>query len=484
MKYTSIIFLFILYGTIVSAQNKMTFSLSEAQDYAIEHNKTLQNARSDVSASDLKIKESISQGLPQVDASLDWMTYFGYEMEFDLSMGEGEDVNFSPDQITQATMQTINEFSGMPEMGISGVTPQDIYNYQAGTHFESLLSGMMESPKIKMTDASTAKLQIGQLIFSGQYWAGIKAAKLGKVIAEQGLENSILDIKESVTNSYIMVLITEQSIGTLKKSIESLNEIKGHTQNMYEAGLAEQTDVDQLSIQVNMLQNNLRSMERGLKMVRSMMKFQLGLDYTTEIELTEDLDQILEKLNPTAPVGAFNVENNIMFQLSKTQVDITEKMVDIERWSYAPTITGFYTYNQKLLTTGFDMTPNNMAGITMNLPIFQSGSRKFKISQARIELDKAELSNLMVKEQLELQQQQLEYDLLTAIENYETQKENVEIAKRVFDNVQNKYEQGMVSSLELTQTNNNYIQAESNFIQSIMSLLQARLAIDKLYNQL
>jgi outer membrane protein TolC len=253
---------------------------------------------------------------------------------------------------------------------------------------------------------------------------------------------------------------------------------------MYEAGLAEQTDVDQLSIQVNMLQNNLRSMERGLKMVRSMMKFQLGLDYTTEIELTEDLDQILEKLNPTAPVGAFNVENNIMFQLSKTQVDITEKMVDIERWSYAPTITGFYTYNQKLLTTGFDMTPNNMAGITMNLPIFQSGSRKFKISQARIELDKAELSNLMVKEQLELQQQQLEYDLLTAIENYETQKENVEIAKRVFDNVQNKYEQGMVSSLELTQTNNNYIQAESNFIQSIMSLLQARLAIDKLYNQL
>ncbi len=483
MKNTTIIILFILYGTIVSAQNRMSFSLSEAQDYALEHNKTLQNARSDINSSELKVKEAISQGLPQVSATLDWMTYFGYEMEFNFGMG-GDDINFTPDQIADASTQTLNEFSGVPMMGLNPVTQQDLYNYQAGSFFESQLSGMMPATSIKMTDASTAQLQVAQLIFSGQYWAGIKVARLGRIIAEQGLENSVLDIKESVTNSYIMALITEQSIATFKQSIESMNEIKGHTQNMFEEGMAEQTDVDQLSIQVNMLQNNLRSMERGLKMVHNMMKFQLGLNYTIKIQLSDKLDDVLSSIDPTAPVGDFIVDNNILYQLTQTQIDITQEMVDMERWAYAPTITGFYAYNQKLLTTGFDMTPNNMAGITMNVPIFQSGTRKHKVAQARIELDKAELNKLMVKEQLELQQQQLVFDLMSAIENYDTQKENVEIAKRVFNNVQNKYEQGMASSLDLTQTNSNYLQAESNYIQSMMALLQARLAIDKLYNQL
>jgi outer membrane protein TolC len=90
----------------------------------------------------------------------------------------------------------------------------------------------------------------------------------------------------------------------------------------------------------------------------------------------------------------------------------------------------------------------------------------------------------MLKEQLEIQQDQLLADLKSAIENYEAQEKNVEIANRVYENIKRKYEEGMVSSLELTQTNNNYLEAESNYIQSLMTLLQAKVAIDKLYNQL
>lgn len=483
MNYKLIILLFILYGTTLAGQDKVSFSLNEAQDYAIEHNKTLQNARNDIALSERKIKETISQGLPQVDASVDWMTYFGYEMEFNFNM-DGGAPDFTVEQIQEATTQTLGQFAGMPAMGLNPVTPQDIYNYQAGSYFESQLTAMMPATTIKMTDASTAKLQIGQLIFSGQYWVGIKVAKLGKVIAEQGLENSVLDIKEAVANSYTMALITAQTIETFKQSIDNLNEIKMHTGKMFEAGMAEQTDVDQLSIQVNMLENNLRSMNRSLKMLHNMIKFQMGIDYSVELELSDKLDNVMAQMNPTAPVGEFDIALNPMFQLTQTQIEITEKMVDMEKMAYAPTITGFYAYNQKLLTTGFDMTPNNLAGVTMNVPVFQSGTRKHKVAQAQIELDKAQLSQSMLKDQLQLQFQQLVFDLNNAIENYEAQKENVDIAKRVFNNIKNKYEQGVASSLDLTQSNSNYLQAESNYIQSMMSLMQARLAIDKLNNQL
>lgn len=475
MKYKLLTLTLLLLGATLHGQEVVKLSLNEAQAYAVEHNKTLENARLDISSSEAKVKETIAQGLPQIDATLDWMTYFGYEIEFGFSMGGG-DFTPSPDQMADAWNKTSAQYPT--------VTQQDLQIYQAGSFFEQQISSMMPASTIKMTDASTAAVQLGQLIFSGQYWAGIKVAKLGTKIAEQGFENSVLDIKESVTNSYLMALVTQQSIETLEASIDNLNAVKKHTAMMYKAGMAEQTDVDQISIQVTMLENNLRSMQRGLSMTYSMLKFQLGLQSSNELKLTNNLDDVTNELNPLKASNTFDVTNNITYQLTSTQSELTEKMLEMEKWSYAPTISGFYTYNQKLLTTGFDMTPNHMAGVSLSVPIFSSGSRKHKVTQARIELDKARINQEMLKEQLEIQQDQLLSDLKSAIENYEAQEENVKIANRVYENIERKYEQGMVSSLELTQTNSNYLEAESNYIQSLMTLLQAKVAIDKLYNQL
>jgi outer membrane protein TolC len=479
------VILLILLLPIASAfsQEKLQLSLSEAQNYAIEHNKTLQNARLDVTLSERKIKETIAQGLPQLDASLDWMTYFGYEMEFP-GFGGGGSYDFTPQQLQDATMATLSAFPGNSLIGLQPVTNQDLYNYSAGSYYSGMLQGMMPPTTIKMTDASTAKLQVGQLLFSGQYWTGIKVARLGKKIAEQGLENSILDIKESVTSTYMMALVTAQTIETFKKNIENLKQIKGHTENMFTTGMAEQTDVDQISIQVTMLENTQRSMERGLQMIYSMLKFQLGLETNDELTLADSIETVIAKTNPTNSVQTFDITNNIVFKLMETQESLTEKMVDMQKMAFAPTITGFYAYNQKLLTTGFDMTPNHVAGVTMSLPLFSGGKRNHQLAQAKIQLNKVQINKSMVEEQLAIQQKQLQLDLKTAIENYNSQKDNVEVARRVYANIQNKFKQGVASSLDLTQSNNNYLQAESGYIQSILSLLQAKVALDKLHNQL
>jgi outer membrane protein TolC len=50
--------------------------------------------------------------------------------------------------------------------------------------------------------------------------------------------------------------------------------------------------------------------------------------------------------------------------------------------------------------------------------------------------------------------------------------------------MENKFRQGMASSLELTQSNSLYLQSENNYISSLMNLLQTKLALDKLLNNL
>ena len=164
----------------------------------------------------------------------------------------------------------------------------------------------------------------------------------------------------------------------------------------------------------------------------------------------------------------------------KTQEEINKKLMALEKWNFAPTLAGYYNYNAKILTTGFDMTPNNMAGLTLAVPIFSSGMRKARVDQARIDYDMAQLNKSILEDQLNLQEKQYRYNLQSSLENYNTQSENVEVAQSVYDSYRRKFEQGMATSLELTQANSNYLNAESNYLSAIMEVMNAKLQLDNL----
>ena len=106
------------------------------------------------------------------------------------------------------------------------------------------------------------------------------------------------------------------------------------------------------------------------------------------------------------------------------------------------------------------------------------------LRQAQINLEKARTNKEMVTDQLLLQEKQLRYNLVNANLQYISQKDNIDVSKRVYASMENKFRQGMASSLELTQSNTLYLQAENNYITSLMSLLQTKLALDKLLNNL
>jgi outer membrane protein len=156
----------------------------------------------------------------------------------------------------------------------------------------------------------------------------------------------------------------------------------------------------------------------------------------------------------------------------------------MEQWNYAPTLAGFYNYNAKILTTGFDMTPNHLAGLSLAVPIFSSGMRKARVDQAKIDYDVAQNNRSIMEDQLYLQEKQIRYNLQSSLENYHTQKENVEVAQNVYDSYRRKFGQGMATSLELSQANGNYLDAESNYMTAMLEVMNAKLALDKLMNNL
>lgn len=459
-KFLIIGALFCSFGLSVNAQeNAYTVSLKEAQQLALERNRELQNVRNDVQIADQQFKQARGQGLPQISGTLDYMTNFNYEAM--LSFGGGGE-------------------STTPDINYNVLDPGD---YEILKLLQSMNSP--SSTSIKMTDQSNAQVQVSQLIFGGQYWVGLETAKIAQLLAKQNVKLTELDVLENVANTYQLILATENILEVLQRNISNLEDIKGHTQNMYAAGMAEQTDVDQISISLSGLKNQLNAMQRSISLNYNMLRYQMGIDFDKEIVLTDSMDEIMAQLETVSGLTLeFNLAQNPSYQIIETQVEMQEKMIDMEKWAYAPTLTGFYSYTEKIMTSGFDLSPNNAAGLNLSIPIFSSGVRKANLSKAKIELDKANRSKEMLSEQLQLQNNQLRYELANAYENYNTQKNNVSVAERVLSSMQNKYKQGLVSSLDLTQANSNYLQAESNYLNSAIDLMQSNLKLEKLYNNL
>ena len=264
-------------ATAQSLPDQLVLDLQGAIDHAISFNKSLKNARLEVERSRASIWETIAQGLPQVDGTMDYMSYFNYEMQFNFGMGETPEI--TPDMIQEAWNQTSSAFPG--------VTQQDIYNHTAGNYYDGVIQSMFPPTSILLTDQSTAKLQLSQLIFSGQYIVGIQTAKLAQLISEQNYEFNELNIKEGVISAYYLVLITGASLDILERNLANLEETLEQTRVMYENGMAEQTDVDQLRITVNQIYDSRNALQRNLELNYNMLRFQLGLEANVDLMLTD-----------------------------------------------------------------------------------------------------------------------------------------------------------------------------------------------------
>ncbi|MFW5657236.1 MAG: TolC family protein [Bacteroidota bacterium] len=437
-----------------------TLSLNDAIQYALKHNKTLLNQRDNLLVAEEKIKETRSQGLPQINGTVDFMTYFNYELEFNFGGGgttAPPDINYS--LLDAGDVEVISVITEM----LAPAEPQPIV----------------------MDNQSNANLQVTQLLFSGQYWAGLQTSKIAKKLSNQNIVKTELDTKQSIISTYYNILLLEQNIGFLKEFVKNLEETVYHTNNMHKAGVVEQADVDQLRMSLNEQKNTLTSTERMLKLNYNMLKFQMGVEPGTSIALTDSLELFLDLTgNKEVSPQDSALKNNIDYQMMETQVELSKKQVELQKWAYAPTLSGFYNYTEKIMTTGFDLSPNHSAGFNLSVPIFTGGMRKSQINQAKINLDITKRNKDMVSEQLQMQEKQLRFELQNAMDNYNTQKENMEMAERVYESRLNKYMQGVFSSLDLTQANTNYVSARNNYFSAAITLLQARLALDKLYNSL
>ena len=446
-------------GLLAQQQNApLSLSLKQAQDYAIINNINAKNSAIDIKLAKKKIWETTAIGLPQVNAQANYQHLFKVPV---LSLGG-------------------SSFLATKLPAGSVITSDDITN-------ENVYLGFTPSDPIALgvKDNTTLDITVSQLIFSGEYLVGLQAAKVFSEISEQSQKKTELDLKESVGNTYSLVLVLEQSKKTLDQSLDNLKKTLADMREMNKQGFIENTDVDQIELTSLNLTNGVNTLSRQIQASRDLLKFQMGLPFDNEIVLTDNLEATAGTLMLESVVSAkFNVDNNIDYQILGVQEKLGKLNLKREQSGYLPSLSAVYLHSEKLKKPAFDFAPTDVFQLSLNIPIFSSGQRIVKVQQRRLELEKITNTKTNVANGLQLEFVNGRNEMASAYEKFLNEKKNIELTNRIYEKTLIKYKNGLSSSLDLTNAQSQYLTAQSNYYTAIYALITAKNKLDKLTNNL
>ncbi|MBW6480689.1 MAG: TolC family protein [Bacteroidales bacterium] len=436
----------IIFAGIISANanEPLRLSLEDAQKYALEHNLELRNAKADANIASRQVWEITASGLPQIDGSV------GYQY-----------------------------FTDIP----TNLVPAEFFGGEPG-EFAEIQFGTEQN--------LTASLSVNQLIFDGSYIVGLQAARIFRELSQRVYLKSELEIKSMVTETYYLNLATAQNLEIMQENLINLEKTLFETQKTFDAGFTDAINVDQLKLTVANLKNRIASMGRQKELSLNMLKFQIGLDIEHPLVLTDELEVMFRNISPDiSGIDDFNPENHIDFRIMKSQ-ETMQLMTMRREWSfYLPNLSAFYTRQENAYRNEFNFFqsgrswyPTSIIGLSLNIPIFSSGLRASRVQQARLELEKAQNNTRQIEQTLRLQKQEAWSGMQTSMEQYNNEKENLELAERILSRTRIMFREGLASSLELTQASDQFLSTQSNYINAMFELLNAKNKLEKALGRL
>ncbi|MEZ4857577.1 MAG: TolC family protein [Flavobacteriaceae bacterium] len=443
MTKTLITLGFLIYTSFTFSQEKnYSFSLEEAVTFALDSNYTALNARRDIAKAIKKKWETTATGLPQISGNVSYINNLKQPVS---------------------------------------LIPSEFFGGEPGT-FSPVVFGT------KQNASATATLE--QLIFDGSYLVGLQAAKAFLDYSENANEKTQLEVRKGVINAYGSVLLAEELVSIFRKNKENLEKNLFETRKIYENGLTEEENVEQLEITMLDIETNLTNAERMQVIAKQMFNVSLGIEVNAKVTLTQKLDALAQE-NITLQIVSqeLSLENNIDYKIAYNLTEQRSLEMKLEKSRALPRLSAFVNYATQANSNSFTFFDSeqvwfqsSILGVSMNLPIFSSGFRNARTQQARIAMDQSKTQLEETIQNVKLQFDTAKSNYQFSIDKYENAKKNLALAERIENKNQIKFSEGLSSSFDLRQAQTQLYTAQQQYFQSMLDLINAKTQLETVLN--
>lgn len=422
------------------------YSLKEAVDYAIKHNLNVKNAQLDAVSAEARIGEIRATGLPQLSATATLTNNIIIPRFF--LPGGSLDPSVPPDAPPAAI-----EF-GIPWQG-------------------------------------AASANLNQLIFNGSYFIGLKAAATYRELAQKTTTSSKVSVAEAVTKAYYSAQVAEERAKLLDLNIARVDSSMRETKAMNASGFVELLDVNRLEVQINNLQTERQKVQNLIELSYALLRFQMGMAANEPIKLTDDINAVdVDALQAASAGSEVSYESRIEYSLLNTQEKLAGLDLRNVRSGYLPSVSASlgYGYNagaDKFSQLFTNQWFNNMVlAVNLNIPIFDGFQKKYQINQKKIAIDKVKNSQNLLKQSIDLENNQAAINIKNAFATLETQKRNLTLAEEIVRVSKIKYKEGVGSNIEVINAESSLKEAQTNYFTALYDLMIAKVDLSKAKGEL
>ncbi|MGB3150875.1 MAG: TolC family protein [Maribacter sp.] len=439
-KYILIVFLVSSWS--FAQEQTYSFTLQEAIDFALENNYSAINADRDVLDAQKQKWETIATGLPQINAAVSYQN-----------------------QLIQQVVQLPGEIAGG----------------EPGTFVEVVFGQPQQ-----VNAAATLRQQL----FDGSYIVGVQATKAFLSYSANNKEKTEQEVRKAVVEAYGNVLLAEESVLILERNKETLEKNLFETTKIYENGLGDEESVDQLQITLSSIENQLKNAIRLKDITHQMLNLMMGIALDAPTKLEENLDNLAQKQIDLGLLESdLTIENNVDYKLINNLNEQRYFEWKLAKSRALPTLNAFATYGGLSFGDEFSFLDNGQQwfefstiGVDLNIPIFSSLKRSASTQRAKIALEKAKTQLTEAEEQIRLQLENARSNYTLAIEQYETFKNNLDLAERIENKNQIKYFEGIASSFELRQAQTQLYTAQNEYLQSMVEVINRKTELEIILN--
>lgn len=406
-----------------------TFTLDEAVQYAITHDRSIQLSKLNIQDAEAQTKELLAAGLPQVNAGVNY-----------------------------------NFFGVLP----TSLIPADFFGGPPGT-FQEVQFGTKNN--------IAGSLSANWLAFDGSYLLAKEGSVRYQELTELQLLQAEREIRENVTNAYVNTLIFDFTRNTLENNIKNLKKLLYETDETYKAGFAEQLDVDRLQLSLMRLENELKSLDNQDKLVKDALKFAMSYPLDDTIAIADNIDLLLANEFTANMDEQLDMANRPETAVLDKTIELRELDIERNQKAYLPTVSLFASYEHTF--TGNELEnfinyPTVVMGLQVQAPIFDGFATRSRIERAQIAKEMTIEQKMEAERGMKFQVEVARTNYKNTYERLERIKKDLELTEKIYATVKTKFKEGVGTSFEVIQAEGDLYAAQSSYAQALYDYMKAK----------
>lgn len=332
-------------------------------------------------------------------------------------------------------------------------------------------------------NSSVLGIQASQVIYNNDVLLASKASKFSREYYKQNTTSSQINVVAEVSKAFYDVLLSQRQLDIINEDIVRLQRSLKDAYARYQAGIVDKTDYKQATISLNNSIAIRKQTQEAIKSKTAYLKEQMGLSAERPLNLQYDSTRFeREAFIDTNQI--LDYTNRIEYQLLQTRKNIDLLNINYYRYGFLPSLSAVGAYNlnyfsNKTSTLYNQSVPNAYAGLTLSIPIFTGTKRLQNLAKARLEVDRADLDIIDTRNTINTQYTQALASYKSNYTNWQLLKQNVDLAKDVYNVVSLQYREGIKTYLDVIVSQADLRTAELNYFNALFNVLSSKVDLER-----